>query len=38
LYKTIEEPFNVLQKLDDTGFDAKNQVNQAKRYSFDMRA
>jgi hypothetical protein len=38
MYKTIEEPFNVLQKLDETGFDTKNQQSQVKRYSFDMRA
>lgn len=37
-YKTIEEPFNILQKIDDVGMDTKGQTSQPKRYSFDMRA
>lgn len=39
MYKTIEEPFSILQSAEEVGFENNEQTQQTnKRYSFDMRA
>lgn len=38
MYKTIDEPFNILKSPEDAGMDLQPQQNNVKRYSFDMRA
>lgn len=38
MYKTIDEPFNILKQPEDLGIEASNNEPIAKRYSFDMRA
>lgn len=39
MYKTIDEPFNILKQPEDLGIEISNNETQTtKRYSFDMRA